>query len=639
MDKLKVALGSLKKLVLPDGTPPIEAVPPSIDTAAMADSRARLAGAIGLAADGKWFAFPPGPDKLSAGSKKLCVSDDGVLAQAKDLSETQVAAIGFKEVILNVLTDQTSTGSAAPVVWRAGGLDAVIKTVANASGLKKVAVSLAGQSPAEIACDQLTTVFPAMRQLPWGGSAGGPPPLKLIAGMPDEATALAAALTPATVLGASPAGALRQAQLNVMSVTFDTCDKAGLFVCGLAEETSDMARTTTSGFAALNAAAGAAGSELASAQDLATELSHAFCSYIDSIPAAAVSSTAERVRELTAVGLAPGPRQTGILLAQAVAALPSVISPASVPVPHPPAGAASPAAVASAITAALGSIAPPPDAAAVEATRRLAANRSSLEAAGAYSAVLQGVTAALRAQGFGAAATPSATASATAPTAAAAAAAAGSAHPPAPAPVVAPTFPYLRPVGSESAPTRTVVQQIAAAFGRSELELVTMLASTVERPATDPFFASDAEHEAELAAADYGRVVAHTSTSQIIESFMTAFSSQPPFGAAASPPPDWHAAGHRLRAIVSAYRHPPAAAADAGPSREHVRRSSSDDQRGTQVPKATSTKRSVSASALVIAGLTEPSVIEAERLAVAGRTEAPDPIQEALGSRRGLGLP
>ena len=205
--------------------------------------------------------------------------------------------------------------------------------------------------------------------------------------------------------------------------------------------------------------------------------------------------------------------------------------------------------------------------------------------------------------------------------------------------MVASTFPYLRPVGSESISARAVVQQIAAAFGRSELELVTMLASTVERPATDPFFASDAEHEAELAAADYGRVVAHTSTSQIIESFMTAFSSQPPFGAAASPPPDWHAAGHRLRAIVSAYRHPPAAAADAGPSREHVRRSSSDDQRGTQVPKATSTKRSVSASALVIAGLTEPSVIEAERLAVAGRTEAPDPIQEALGSRRGLGLP
>ena len=40
--------------------------------------------------------------------------------------------------------------------------------------------------------------------------------------------------------------------------------------------------------------------------------------------------------------------------------------------------------MASAITAALGSIAPPPDAATVEATLRLAATRPSLEAAGAY---------------------------------------------------------------------------------------------------------------------------------------------------------------------------------------------------------------------------------------------------------------
>ena len=44
---------------------------------------------------------PPGPDKLAAGSKKLTISDDGILASAKDLSEAQVAAIGFSEVILN----------------------------------------------------------------------------------------------------------------------------------------------------------------------------------------------------------------------------------------------------------------------------------------------------------------------------------------------------------------------------------------------------------------------------------------------------------------------------------------------------------------------------------------------------------
>ena len=312
MDKLKVTLGSLKKLILPDGTPPIEAVPPSTDTAAMAESRARLAGAIGLAADGKWFAFPPGPDKLPAGSRKLCVSDDGILAQAKDLSEAQVAAIGFKEVILNVLTDQTSTAPAAPVVWRASGLDAVIRTVADAGGLKEVAVSLAGQTPTNIACAQLTSIFPAMRQLPWGGSAGGPPPLRAIAGVPDEATALAATISPASVLGASPAGALRQASLNVMSVTFDNCGKTGDFICGLAQVDSDVARTTTTGFAALSQRAGAADSELASSQHLATEVAHAFCAFFDTISPAAVSSTAERVRELTAVGLAPGPKQTGI---------------------------------------------------------------------------------------------------------------------------------------------------------------------------------------------------------------------------------------------------------------------------------------------------------------------------------------
>ena len=127
------------------------------------------------------------------------------------MSEAQVNAIGFTEVILNVLTDQTTAGSSTPVVWRAGGLDAVIKTVADATGFKAVAVSLAGQSATNIACGQLTNVFPAMRKLPWGGSAGRPPPLKVIAGVPDEATAQAAALAPATVLGAPPAGH-RQAQ-------------------------------------------------------------------------------------------------------------------------------------------------------------------------------------------------------------------------------------------------------------------------------------------------------------------------------------------------------------------------------------------------------------------------------------------
>ena len=66
MDKLKATLGSLKKLVIPDGTPPIEAVPSSYDTAAMVESRARLAGALArVASDGKWYSFPPGPDRLA----------------------------------------------------------------------------------------------------------------------------------------------------------------------------------------------------------------------------------------------------------------------------------------------------------------------------------------------------------------------------------------------------------------------------------------------------------------------------------------------------------------------------------------------------------------------------------------------
>ena len=141
MDKFRTALGQLKSLILPDETPAVAAVPPSHDTTDMVASRARLAGAVARASDGSWFAFPTGPDRLGPSSKKITISSDGVLAEAKDMTESAIAALGLEQVILNVLTDPTTVGSSAAVVWRAGGLEATIKPIADASGLKKVSVA------------------------------------------------------------------------------------------------------------------------------------------------------------------------------------------------------------------------------------------------------------------------------------------------------------------------------------------------------------------------------------------------------------------------------------------------------------------------------------------------------------------
>ena len=106
-----------------------------------------------------------------------------------------------------------------------------------------------------------------------------------------------------------------------------------------------------------------------------------------------------------------------------------------------------------------------------------------------------------------------------------------------------------------------------------------MLAATVKREATDPFFKSDSAFEAGQAAADFGCVVEHESTSNVVASF----------GAIA--PSDWTESGARLRALVSAYRAQPGPSADGqhSPSADAARAQRRDthagpEQRGTQVP-------------------------------------------------------
>ena len=109
------------------------------------------------------MAFPTGPDHLGPASKKLTISTDGVMAEAKDLGEAAVEgleALDLKQVILNVITDPTIVGTAAAVAWCAGGLEATIKPVADSTGLKKLSVALAGGSATSIDIGSVTTTFP-----------------------------------------------------------------------------------------------------------------------------------------------------------------------------------------------------------------------------------------------------------------------------------------------------------------------------------------------------------------------------------------------------------------------------------------------------------------------------------------------
>ena len=134
-----------------------------------------------------WVAFPTGPDHLGPASKKLTISTDGVMAEAKDLGEAAVEgleALDLKQVILNVITDPTIVGTAAAVAWCAGGLEATIKPVADSTGLKKLSVALAGGSATSIDIGSVTTTFPHPASEPPQPKQAGVMPTEMLASAP-----------------------------------------------------------------------------------------------------------------------------------------------------------------------------------------------------------------------------------------------------------------------------------------------------------------------------------------------------------------------------------------------------------------------------------------------------------------------
>ena len=210
--------------------------------------------------------------------------------------------------------------------------------------------------------------------MPWAGRAGAPPPLPTITGVADEPTATAAVLTVAQAYGAGPAGVLRQATMSVIDIDFTTAGRLAMFACGLAGADEDTARAAMPGLASLAAAQGADGSALRQVQQRSSDVSHAFFQLLDLIPQQAITFTADRIRELTAALLPPDYRQKGMLLRQALDQHPITIA---APPPPPDQSPAAAPAVAAAIAAALGSS---PDPVQVEAEKRLAAAKSSLQA-------------------------------------------------------------------------------------------------------------------------------------------------------------------------------------------------------------------------------------------------------------------
>ena len=576
---LERAATALASAILDPSTPKVPAVPAAVTGNDIANARERLRGAIGRNTAGPtFFLFPDVPSTLGATSKKLHVSEGGDPAAGSDRTEAQMGALNIDSVVYNLCMGDAAGSSAAGLTLAGDPSQAVTLRPIAASPFVGIRASIGAGAPQDISIDQAVALV-GKEWLPWAGADEQPPPIAAQVGIPLVAAALATAIDPAVIYGPTgPSHVMRAAALGVITTAWTQCDHVADFVAGLVNR--DIARPLVVALAALGVPPAAGeGSMLTAVRAAAPTFFSALADAIDSLPPlhAEIIAANDRVTNLhMVVGHYQAGRHAGQALERAERAAP----PPPPPAPIPPPGVDP---VAAAIAAALGA-APPADPLETEARKRLAG--SGLSPLLLDQAVV-GLVAALRASGW----TPPAP----------------SAPPPPPGPTAPPpigaTFSGLRIPGSEHLSPLEVVHAIASAFGKSDAELAAAITVAAGKPPPDAFFLGDAEGLAIQAAADWDAICVGATIDPL-------------------PPSSWLEAGRRIRLEADGFRERSARARASGGHGASTEEAADK----TNIPKASAKGKATAASALVIAGLTAKSVVDAEMVAV----KLADPIGEAL---------
>mgnify|MGYP006936347888 FL=1 len=603
MIKLREMLQGLSDSVLPHGTLPVPEVQPACRTQEMVASRLGLAGAIIKCTGDVYLAVPCEPSALTQASKKIPMSPTGDMTVIKEYSEVERQTLSISSVMYNIITP-TAAGVAGAGGITIMGLSARFRTVAAPSGLAEFQVSINGGQWTTKAMAELATVS-GKEWLPWDGRQEQPPPIPVAAGVPAYAAAKATAAAANSIVGEPPAGIMRRASLSVMGINLTSSEEVAAFL-GAWGEVNELVRPVTVALATAAAApASGDGETVKAARAAAAAVDAEAGSIIDSIGTAVQQEVIDTAATFTGRGLVAGPSERGgfLAIAMRVVASRQAAAAAIIPSAHVGGGAGGAglgtggrnadiplpggdaAAIAAAVAAAMGD--PAPDAALVEARRRIGSAGLAM-APGLLEQVIVQVAGLLRASpefsggqaavpptgGFTPAALPRQLAEAGLP------------------------FALIRPAGQGGDVTPAeVVAALAHASARTPRELCDMLATVAGRQASPAFFIDDPEYDAIHAAKDFDKIaegVAYT-----------------------SPEATWGGCVRRLRDIITDFSNQPLASA--GKRQEEA---SLGDQaakvRGTALRKAPATAAGrVKATAHhIISGLTQHGVHTAERTAV-----------------------
>jgi hypothetical protein len=144
MEKLRDALDALAERVLPGNIPSVPAIQPAFDTLSAQADRDRLRGALVWCAGDKFHYVPNTASTLGPTSKKLAVSSTGALADAKDLTESQLQALSPEFYTVGAFASADGdVGSGEPAL-AVQGLPAKLSPIVDPTGLTQGLVTSRG---------------------------------------------------------------------------------------------------------------------------------------------------------------------------------------------------------------------------------------------------------------------------------------------------------------------------------------------------------------------------------------------------------------------------------------------------------------------------------------------------------------
>ena len=122
----------------------------------------------------------------------------------------------MESVLFGVLTDDDGKGALADGL-SVGGLPAVVRAKPDAAGVTEVEIQLAGGATNSVGIAGLAALL-GRPFASFEGETAKPPPFPAAVGIPDEATARAAALGAGQLLGQAPHRAVREAGLTTLGI-------------------------------------------------------------------------------------------------------------------------------------------------------------------------------------------------------------------------------------------------------------------------------------------------------------------------------------------------------------------------------------------------------------------------------------